>query len=281
MWWLSLTPYILPPSAAAAGLFTWFMTRSEQPEDGDLLRHFLLALGALLLLSAGAMQLDSVRNRWDPGVKARNAIAAMPVNQAWKKYFPDEWGAVEVAAHVSLGEGKSLAEVTSSLRSLYPLLARKRVPDAQGTAVIGYVNALVPVLQRLRSEDPKLCVRLALRHVPGAPFDALRTLDEAAQQAYEAAVVQLLQTSSKAAANGGTWRPEVGASARQVQEAWTGIVQAMPPSYANLMGAIHTPAVTEFDPAITCDANIQLLTRAANLPAPQARQLLVQLISGS
>jgi hypothetical protein len=204
----------------------------------------------------------------------------MPVNQAWKKDFPDEWREVEVATSVLFNEGRSLPEVTSMVRGLYPLLARKRLPSAQGTAVIAYANALVPVLQHLKSEDARLCVRLALRHVTGEPFDAIRSLDAGGQQAYEAAVARLLETNSKAT-NGGTWKPEVGASQREVQEAWTGIVQAMPPRYANLMAAMPTQAVLQFDPAIACDASIQVLTRAANLPAPVARQLLVQLVSGN
>ena len=38
MWWLSLSSYIVPSSAAVAGLFTWLMTRNDRPADGDLLR---------------------------------------------------------------------------------------------------------------------------------------------------------------------------------------------------------------------------------------------------
>jgi hypothetical protein len=279
MWWLSLSPYIVPSSATAAGLFTWLVTRGRRPSDGDLLRHFLVALLLLLVASAGVMQLDSVRNRWDPGTKARTEFMAMPLHQAWKRHFPNEWKPLETAAIVSFTNGQDLPAVMAQVRGLHPLLARKMLPSAQGTAVIGYADALVPVMHQLKTADAPLCVRMAWRHVSEQPFDYGAGVSPEVQAAYQAAIVQVLASNSRA--QEGSWKPEVGASQRQAVEAWTTIVANMPARYANLMQALHTPEITKFDPAVVCEASIQALSQAAAQPAPVARELLVMLLAGT
>lgn len=279
MWWFTLSPYIVPSSATAAGLFTWLMTRGRRPSDGDLLKHFLVALMLLLVASAGVMQLDSVRNRWDPGTKARAEFMAQPLHQAWKRHYPDEWKPLETAATVSFNQGQDLATVMTQARSIHPLLARKLLPSAQGTAVLGYADALVPVMHELKTLDAPLCVRLAWRHVSEQPFDYGARVPADLQAGYQAAIVQLMASNSTAKDN--SWKPEVGSSVGEAQQAWAGIVANMPARYANLMQALHTQDVLKFEPAVVCEASIQAIQQAAALPAPVARQLLVMLLAGS
>lgn len=279
MWWLTLSPFIVPSSATAAGLFTWLMTRGRRPSDGDLLKHFLVALGLLLIASAGVMQLDSVRNRWDPVTKARAEFLAHPLHQAWKRHFPDEWKQVEAAGHAMFNEGRPLAAVMGQMRSLYPLLARKALPSSQGTAVLAYADALVPMMHQLKTADAPMCMRLAWRHISEQPFDYGAHVTPEVQAAYETAIIELLATNSRAQDN--SWKPEVGSSLYEAQQAWTGIVANMPARYANLMQALHTRDILKFEPAVVCEASIQAIQQAAALPAPVARQLLAMLLAGS
>lgn len=98
MWWLKLYPFLLVPCAALAGLFTWSLARGHRPQDGELLKNFIIALAMLLMLSAGLSRTEFARSRWDEGYQARMQYLDWPVHAALREHRPDEWKQMEAVA---------------------------------------------------------------------------------------------------------------------------------------------------------------------------------------
>ena len=60
--WLAFYPWLLAPlCAVGAGLVTWALVRGVRPDDGELLRHFLVAFGMCLLLSVAFVSIPLVQ----------------------------------------------------------------------------------------------------------------------------------------------------------------------------------------------------------------------------
>lgn len=279
MWWFKLYPFLAPPCAALAGLFTWSITRGRRPEDGELLRHFLVALGMLLLASAAITRTEFVRSRYDEGFKARGAYLAMPVHDALRVHRPDEWKQVEQIALKAFDEQVPPATVVTQTRAQYLGLARRMMENAQGTAVTAYAQALVPALEELRTTQPALCVRMAWAHVPGEPFDLGPRVSAPVNAGYERAVARLVAENSTSAVPG-SWKPEPRASLREVQAGFVEIRDAAAERYGPVVAQLPTAAVAQADPSAACGATIDVLTRALALEPPVARAILTQLLRG-
>ena len=279
MWWLSLFPFLVAPCAALAGLFTWMLTSGRKPEDGELLKDFVVALAMVLMASFALTRTEWVRSRFDEGYQARVAYLKMPVHVALREHRPDEWKQMELMAVEAFDSLVPPKVVLQQTRMHYPGLARKMMETAQGPAVIAYAEALVPVLDQLRASDPAKCVRLAWPQLGADPFDPSPRLSGPVNLAYENAVARLVAENSTSAVKTG-WKPEPSASLQELQAGLDEVRAATAEKHGEAVAQLHTRAVAEMDPAAACAATSELVARAAKLEPRVARAVLIQLLKG-
>jgi hypothetical protein len=279
MWWVSLFPFLVAPCAALAGLFTWRLTSGRKPTEGELVKDFLVALAMLLMASFAITRTEFVRSRFDAGYQARVAYLKMPVHVALRDHRPEEWKKMEAVAVQAFDHLVPPAQVLTQTRMHYPGLARNMIATAQGSAVLAYAEALVPVLDQLRTADPVQCVRLAWPQVAGDPFDPSPRLSGPVNLAYEKAVAQLVAENSTSVLKG-AWKAEAGASTQEVQAALDEVRAGVAQKYGEAAGRLHTRAVADMNPATACAATSELLSRTLKLEPRVARAALTQLLKG-
>lgn len=281
MTWLALFPIFVPACALLAGVFTWTITRGERPDDGELLRHFLVALAMLLLVSYAITTTDAVKERLNPSIKARKTLEELHVHVALKEHLPAEWQPIEQEMAAALSAQVPLPQVMSQMRTHYLRLVRRLLPFSRSPAVLAYGEALLPALRELQPVDAGLCLRLAWPRA-GAPFDASGRLSAPVAFAYEAAVAQVVEQNSLAVTRDGKARPPeppgAFASLGELQAGYAAIGEAMEPRFGAAVGQLHTPGVTDLDPAVACAATIELISRSLAQPPGVARALLTNLL---
>jgi hypothetical protein len=278
MWWFKLYPFLLVPCATIAGLFTWSFTRGRKPQDRELLQNFVVALVMLLMITAGLSRTEFVRTRWDEGYQARLAYMAMPVHVALREHRPDDWAQLEKVAVTAFDGLVPPEAVLTQTRMHYLGLARRMMDATTGSALIAYAQALVPVLEHLQSADPKLCVRMALHHVTGEPFDVAPRLPVAVNDAWERAVAQLVAQNSGSAKNGATWKPQPSAAVEEVRAALADMSEPMRTRHGLLPEELFSPAVARFDPAAACGASTEMIRRVLAHEPVLARTLLSHML---
>ena len=280
MWFFKLYPYILVPSAAGAGFFTWILTRGRKPDDGELMKNFLVALAMLMMIAAGLSRTEFARSRWDEAYKAQVAYLAMPVHVALRDHRPDEWKQVEQITLKAFDELPPQA-VIGQTRAQYLPLARRMMENAQGTAIIAYAEALVPVLEHLQKTEPRLCVRMAWAHVPSEPFDVAPKLPGPVNDGYERAVARLIAENSTSAVNASKWKPQESATLEELRTALIEMGEPFRARHGIAPEELFTPAVAQFDPAAACAASADLFKRALALEPVVARTLLTRMLRPS
>ena len=277
MLWLALFPFVFAPVCAlGAGVITWAMTRRQRPEDGELLRHFLVVMGLLLMASYAASNTDAVKERLNPQIKAKRDLFTMPVHAAMREHLPFDWAPVEQKLDEALAAGVPAERISALLRSQYLAALRRQLPFSTGAAVQGYAQALLPALQELQPSHPELCVQLAWARAPGAPFDLRAYVSVPAAAAHENAIAQVIAQSELAVTRDRSKPHETGdaGSLEDTQRAYAGIREAMEPRYGAAVSMLHTRAVAQLQPAAACDATIELLSRTLQQPQGIARSLL-------
>jgi hypothetical protein len=279
MWWFSLFPFLVAPCAALAGVATWMLTSGRKPQDGELVKDFLVALTMLLLASFAITRTDWVRSRFDQGYQARVAYVKMPVHVALKVHRPEEWKQMELGAVQAFDDLVPPAAVLTQTRKNYLGLARKLMGTAQGGAVLAYAEALVPALDQLRSSGPSRCVRLAWPQVPADAFDPSPRLTAPVNLAYEQAVARLLAENTTSAVKG-AWKAEPSASLQEVQAGLDAVRAATAEKHGEAATQVHTIAVADMDPVAACAATSELISRTLKLEPRVARAMLTQLLKG-
>lgn len=274
--WMALFPFIFAPVCAlGAGVITWAMTRSQRPEDGDLLRHFLVVMALLLMVSYAVTTTDAVKESLNPQIKARRDLFAMPVHAAMREHLPADWAPVEQKMDEALAAGVTAEQIGALLRTQYLAVLRRQLPFSTGAAVHGYAQALLPALQELQPTHPELCLQLAWARAPGAPFDLRTKVSAPAAAAHEAAIAQVIaQSELSVTRDRGKRQAPDGGSLEEMQAAYAAIREAMEPRYGAATSLLHTPAVAQLQPGVACDATIELLSRAMQQPEGSAQRLL-------
>lgn len=278
MWWFKLYPYLLVPCAALAGLFTWSFTRGRAPSDGELLKNFVIALAMLLMLSAGISRTEFARSRWDEGYQARVSYLGWPVHAALREHRPEEWKQMEAVAVRAFDELVPPQLVFAQTRMHYLGLARRMMESAQDSAVLAYAQALVPVLEELRTSDPKACVRMAWQHAGGEPFDVSPKLSAAVNEAYERAVARLVAQNATSAKSASEWKPEPRAGLAEVRAAVVELVEPIRARHGVGPEELMSRGVAQLDPAAACGATIAFFQGVLAADAIVARTLFKQVL---
>lgn len=279
MWWFSLFPWLVGPCAALAGVVTWMLTSGRKPDEGELVKDFVVALAMFLMVSFALTRTEFIRSRYDEGYQARLAYMKMPVHVALRAHRPDEWKTMEAAAVQAFDALVPPKLVLEQARKNYLGLARRMIGTAQGGAVLAYGEALVPVLDQLRASDPARCVRLAWPQVPAEPFDPGPRLSPPVNLAYEQAVARLVAENTTSAVQG-AWKAEAGASLREVEAGLDEVRKATAEKHGEAAHQLHTIAVTEMDPVAACAATSELVARTLKLDPRVAGAMLKQLLKG-
>jgi len=255
------------------------MTRRQRPQDGELVRHFLVVMAMLSLVAAGFLSSDWVARKLDPSIEARERFQAMPVHVALRQHMPFEWERIEKAAEADLQARIPLVVVTAESRKLYPVLARRLLPFGERDAALAYAEAVLPVLQELRAVDPALCVGFAWPKAAAKPFDLNAHLAADTAAAYEAAVARLVTMNELATPKPPpSFAPPGSNQLQDMQQAYRAIREAMEPRYGEAVQQLHTNAVGTLDPKLACGATIELLSRALQEKPAVARSLTTELL---
>lgn len=279
--WIAFFPFIIGPACAVvAGGITWAITRGERPEDGVLLRHFLVVLAMVLIASYAAVSTDAVKDRLDPSLRQRRELLAMPMQVAVQEHFPYEWADYEKEAGPRLASGMSARQVQAALWPKYVAKVRQLLPHSAPPAPRGYAAGLVVALRELQGRDPVSCVRLAWPAAQGGPVDPSAVLSPEALAAYQAGVLGVMQLNSLSVSPKKAQVPRDWNKHRleELQASYRGIEEAMASRYGDAVGKLRTPEVAQLDPAMACSASIELLQRAQQLPPGLSDWLLMGLL---
>lgn len=280
--WLAVFPFLVAPvCAVGAGLATWVLTRGRRPEDGELLRHFLVVLGLLVLLSLVVVRTDAVQEKLDPGIRYKRELLATPLPAAMREHRPADWREIEAAVDAALAAGAQPAQVSAVLWPRLITETRQAVAFSAPPAPRAYAQGLLAGMQELQPLEPALCVRLAWPRAQGGAFDPTAKLSAQALQAYETGLVALLrhnstsvQATPQTRSGWGLVRPE------ELQSAYAGIREAMAARHGDAVPKLHTAEISALEPARACSASMELLRRALALPAPLGDRILVELLRG-
>lgn len=276
--WLSLVVlFILPVCAVLGGLVTWWMTRGEDPDDGALVRHFVVSTGMFVLLSAAVPRTDWFQDRFDPERLADKALATLPAHAALQKAKPWEWQRLQPQLAEAARAQVPIPEILATARVAHLRLARHFLPWAPGSATLRYANALLPALQELQRTDAQACVRLAWP-AAGGPFDVEGRVSAPIARELQLAIAEVLARSDQEYGAGERFRREDPASQLvdlgELQRAYAALRQELEGRHGDIVGKLHTRAIGTLPPDRACAATIDLLTRSLQHSPPMARGLL-------
>ena len=127
--WLSyaVVLLLLPVCAAIAGVVVGVSNRDQSPEDGSLVRQFLLFLVIFAAATWGISRLPSVQSRINPEVKVREQLSANPAYEAIRKYAPSDAAKVQAALGSEVDRGVKLEDAFVRIRPLFATLVRERL----------------------------------------------------------------------------------------------------------------------------------------------------------
>lgn len=260
--WLALLPlFILPACAALGGLVTWALTRGEKPEDGVLLRTFLVSTLMFVLVSVAVPRTEWFRDRYDPLTKARKVLHAHPVNAALRDHKAWEWKEIDEAMAAAAVQGIPPAQILAPMRVRHMALARKYMPWAPGVTVNRQGEALLAAMQELRAAQPELCVRLAWPRA-GAPFDVVPHLSPATAAAYEAALAEIVARADLS--HGAHERyvqqnpDNAGVGVNELQAGFVPVREKLQAVHGDIVRKLWTPEVVGIEPGAACDMSIAL-----------------------
>lgn len=278
--WVAVFPFVVAPvCAAGSGLVTWVLTRGRRPEDGELLRHFLVVLGLFLLGSLLVVRTDAVQERLDPGIRYKRELLASPLPAAMREHQPGDWRQIEQAVDAALAAGAQPAQVNAVLWPRLVAQAREAIAFSRPPAPRVYAQGLLAAMDELRTSEPALCVRLAWPRAQGGPFDPSSKLSGQALRVYEAGLVALVRHNSNSLntppAPRGSWS---GVRPEDLQSGYAGVREAMAGRHGDVVPKLHTAEVSSVEPARACEASMELLRRTLALPAPLGDRLLLELL---
>jgi len=277
LWLALLSLFILPACAALGGVCTWLLVRGQRPDEGTLLRHFIVCTTMFVLVSMAVPRTDWFRNRYDPVTKAHNALGALPVQAALRQHKEFEWKRLQEKFDQAIAAQVPLPQVVSAARTEHLRLARYYLPWSPGRTILRYGQALVPALRELNASDPALCVRLAWPSA-GPAFDTGGRLSAPVAAELEAAIAEVIARSDQSYGASAQWEKDDPASGPfpldQLQLGYRAIREELESRHGDIVGRLHTRDIRQLDPVQACPATIDLFTRALQQEPRMARSLL-------
>jgi hypothetical protein len=272
--WLAWLPLLIAPlCAAGAGAITWFRFRDVDPREGELQRDFLLAMAALLVVSYFVVGITRVQEVLDRSIKVRREVHALPVLSVLKKRRNDEWQRFDAQIEAALARRAKTDQIVAELRPQYLAVVRQGLPQAHGRAVVGYVQALLPILKQVQAERPQQCVQLVWPKAGGKRVEGMSRLPPEQVAAWEQAIDTVLQE------RGGLAAREDRVSSEALKAAQLGLAKAMQPQWGELVQRLPTRQVTGQEAPKACAASIELLERVVALPQGLAASLAIEILA--
>jgi hypothetical protein len=277
VWLALLVLLILPVCAGLGGAVTWWLTRREQPEDGTLVKHFVVATAMFLVASTALVRAEWVQDRYDPVRKANKALATLPAHVAMAAGKPAEYVQLEAEFAAAARAQVPIPNILAAARIAHMRLARQYLPWAPGRTTLRYARAVLPALQELRVADPAACVRLAWPLAGGA-FDLDGRVSEPVARELQEAMGEILSRADLQHGAAERLRRDDPASQHydlgELQLTYAGLRTELEQRHGDLVGKLHTPAITELPPGRACAATIDLFSGALRQKPAIARGLL-------
>jgi len=252
--WLSyaVVLMLLPVCAVIAGVVVGVSNRGQSPEDGSLVRQFLLFLAIFAAATWGISRLPSVQLRINPEVKLQEQLHANIAYQAIEKYAPSDLVTVQAALGKEAAGGVSVAEAFVRIRPVFAALTRERLGFADQATALMWTHVQREVLQQMKTSDPLQCVR-TLHPVPGTPHPLSQpVLSETGDAAFLKAVADVYASASEGMRHDLVRKdPHVELQALQME--YRRVMDQMQGEFGEDAGRTKDSAWREAHPALYCD----------------------------
>lgn len=279
--WLSyaVVLLLLPVCAVIAGVVVGVSNRDESPEDGSLVRQFLLFLAIFAAATWGISRLPSVQSRINPEVKLQEQLHANIAYEAIEKYSPSDLATVRAALGKEVGGGASVTEAFVRIRPVVAALVRDRLGFADQATAVMWARLMSDVLQQMKASDPQKCVR-TLHPVPGAPHPlAEPVLSDAGNAAFMKAVADVYESASAGMRNDAA-RKDPHVELHALQAEYRLVMEQMKGEFGDDALRTKAPEWREAHPALYCDMVVRKIELMLQREAAMSGSLLRAYLRG-
>lgn len=272
-----LIPLLLVPlSAPLAGLSVWLASRREVLEDGDLLRRFLILLGAWMLLIWGVSHMDSVRFYIDPVFRISTQLAQHPVFATIDRLSPSDAARLKPFVGEQLMQGVSVTETFLRARPLLSNMATERLGFADQKTRLAWGQSTLDTLRELQAIDPAACYRtIATKGAdPTTPWNAFSQHNT---EAFQRAVVAVYESANEGMSHTSTRReprPDIDLARREYSAIDEDIIRRFGKPMAKQLTKTRLAQARTEPSADICSARIFQLEEVLKRPQPLAATLV-------
>jgi len=278
--WLSyaVVLMLLPVCAVIAGVVVGVSNRDQSPEDGSLLRQFLLFLAIFAAATWGITRLPSVQSRINPEIKLQEQLHANVAYEAIEKYSPSDTVKVQAALGEQVGSGVRVADAFVRIRPLFAALARERLGFADQATAVMWAHVMGDVLQQMKAADPQKCVR-TLHPLAGTPQPLSEpVLSEESNAAFMKAVADIYASASAGMRNGTRKDPRVELQALQTE--YRLVMEQMKGEFGDDAARTKDIQWREAHPAMYCDMVLRKMQLILQREPAMAGSLLREYLRG-
>lgn len=283
--WLSyaLVLLMLPVCAVVAGIVVGIANRGQSPEDGSLVRQFLLFLAISAAAIWGISRLPSIQSRFDPRIKVETEVKALisanPAYEAIQKYAPSDAAKVDAALAKEVAGGASLADAFVRIRPLYATLVRERLGFVDQATAVTWAHVMRGLLQQMKAADPQKCLRV-LYPEPGAPHPLSEpVLGDASAAAFGQAVADVYASAS-AGMSHGTARTDPRVEQPALQAEYRLVLEQAKGEFGDDAGRTKDRQWREANPAVYCDIVMRKIQLMLQRQPAMAGSLLREYLRG-
>jgi hypothetical protein len=279
--WLSyaVVLLLLPVCAVIAGVVVGVSNRDQSPEDGSLVRQFLLFLAIFAAATWGISRLPSVQSRINPEVKVREQLSANPAYEAIRKYAPSDAAKVQAALGSEVGRGVKLEDAFVRIRPLFATLVRERLGFVDQATAVAWAHVMRDTLQQMKAADPQKCVR-TLYPEPGVPHPlSERVLSDASAAAFLQAVADVY-ASADAGMRRDTVRADPRVDLQALQTEYRLVQEQTKGEFGDDAGRTKDRQWREANPAAYCDIVLRKMQLMLQREPALAGSLLRQYLRG-
>lgn len=264
---------LMPGCAVLAGAVVASTRLKETPDDGALVRHFMVVFGVILLILLGLGRQDFVRMRTDPQFRLQTQFSAHPVYAALGR-SPQDQKTLHDFLIRQTAQGKTLPEAFLQARPLLDKLATERLGWADQKAVLGWGQVTVDTMRELAERDPELCYK-AMGHQAFEAQTLAQAFSTGNTAAFEQAVIDVY-TSANAQLGPHTEEEHVDFNAAQLEYrvVMAPIANRYGQPVAKALSTKTFPAEPEQPAAQLCAARIAQLEAILDRPPAMAKSLI-------
>jgi hypothetical protein len=279
--WLSyaVVLLLLPVCAVIAGVVVGVSNRDQSPEDGSLVRQFLLFLAIFAAATWGISRLPSVQSRINPEIKVREQLSANPAYEAIRKYAPSDAAKVQAALGSEVGSGVKLGDAFVRIRPLFATLVRERLGFVDQATAVMWAHLMRDVLQQMKASDPQKCVR-TLYPVRGVPHPLSEpVLSDAGNTAFMKAVADVYASASAGMRNDPV-RSDPHVELQALQTEYRLVMEQMKGEFGDDAVRTKDPQWREAHPDLYCDMVLRKMQLILQREAAMAGSLLREYLRG-